>query len=393
VLVASWALTLLLDPWADEQVTDLAGRRTAAALFASGALPYRDVPFEYPPLMAPLLALTAVLGTDQDSYRLGIALVCLGLALGVLWLCARLAVLTGAGPGRAALAVALVPLLLGALTRTHLDHAPVGLALLALVLVVTGRPALGCVALGLGVMTKGFPLALAPVVLAWMLGHGQRRDAARAALALTATVAAIGLAALAISPSGAPRAVAYHVERPVQVESTPASVLLTVAALGGEAPRRVSSHGSEGLEHSFDGVASALAGGSLAAVVLLLASLALRRPEPRSLVLASATALVACAALGKVLSPQFLMWTVPLLALAAAWGMRRLAGLVALAMGLTLAEFPSRYFDLVAREPAAVAIVAARNLALVAAVGMAVEALRRSGTGAVLGYPKRQCPY
>jgi hypothetical protein len=37
-------------------------------------------------------------------------------------------------------------------------------------------------------------------------------------------------------------------------------------------------------------------------------------------------------------------------------------------MALTFAEFPFRYFDLVAKEPGAVALVAARDVAMLAVV-------------------------
>ena len=44
---------------------------------------------------------------------------------------------------------------------------------------------------------------------------------------------------------------------------------------------------------------------------------------------------------------------------------------------LTQIEFPAHYFDVVAREPAAIGLVAARNLALAAVVGLAVRELLR----------------
>jgi ABC-type sugar transport system permease subunit len=100
------------------------------------------------------------------------------------------------------------------------------------------------------------------------------------------------------------------------------------------------------------------------------------------LCLASLAAVAALAVFAKVLSPQFLTWTIPLLALAVAWRLYALASLTAVASVLTLVEFPSHYFDLVAREPWAVAVVAIRDLALLAAVALAVAATRRPGAAA-----------
>ena len=374
-LALGWALTFVLDPWADEQVGDLGGRRQAAALFARGLLPYRDVAWEYPPLQAVVVAATGVLGTGEQAYRLGSALVTFGLALAVLALCVRLATLTGGSPGRAALGIVLVPLLLGAVARTHLDLAPVALTLVAVLLLLEERPAWAFFFLGLAVMTKGFPVVAAPVALAWLVGRAEWRTAVSGAAVLVATIGAFALGAAALSPQGAAGAVRYQLERPVQIESAPASALLAVEALGGPAAQPVDSHGSAGLRHPLDSFASLIAAYTLGVVVCVLALSVLQRPEPRSLVLASAAALVAAAVFGKVLSPQFLLWAAPLLALALAWRRRGLAALVAGAMALTLAEFPSRYVDVVEQEAVAVGLVGARNVLLVAAVATAVTVL------------------
>jgi hypothetical protein len=101
-------------------------------------------------------------------------------------------------------------------------------------------------------------------------------------------------------------------------------------------------------------------------------------PGPRELVVGGLAACTAFALFGKVLSPQFVIWVVPLGALAFAWRMHALAAAVALAAVLTQVEFPAHYFDVVAREPAAIALVAARNLALAAVLALSVRELVRT---------------
>jgi hypothetical protein len=49
---------------------------------------------------------------------------------------------------------------------------------------------------------------------------------------------------------------------------------------------------------------------------------------------------------------------------------------VAIAAVLTQIEFPGHYFDVVEREPLAVALVAVRNLALAAVIVLSVRALQ-----------------
>jgi hypothetical protein len=137
--------------------------------------------------------------------------------------------------------------------------------------------------------------------------------------------------------------------------------------------------------HPLDGVVGALLGLVLAAAVALLcASVGRPRPgdpalERRRLVLAALAAVTAFAVLGKVLSPQFLIWVLPLGALAFAWRMHALAAAVLSAAVLTQVEFPAHYFDVVAREPLAVALVAVRDAALLAVLGLSLRALRLEG--------------
>ena len=76
-----------------------------------------------------------------------------------------------------------------------------------------------------------------------------------------------------------------------------------------------------------------------------------------------------------MLSPQFVIWALPLGALALAWRIHALAAAVALAAVLTQVEFPAHYFDVVAREPLALALVAVRNAVLLAALVLAVREL------------------
>jgi uncharacterized membrane protein len=368
---AVWVVTLTVRPWSDERVSDLGYLSSFAAAFLHGHLPYSDVAFEYPPLAAPVVALPGVFGTDHDAYRLALAALMLACAVAVVWACARLARATGGSERIAVAVVALAPLLLGAVTRNHFDLAAVALIVWALVALVEGRPRLGLALLGAGALTKVFPLAAAPVALAWLAARGRGRMLAPA-VALAAVAGAGAAVAVALSPSGALHVLRYHFDRPPQIESTPAVALLALDALGWHTTSVVSSFGSQGVS----GYAARVLAGGLAVVgiatVALLAARAYARPSARGLVLGSLGAVAAFAAFGKVLSPQFATWLIPLLALALAWREWLLAAVTAGAMALTFLEFPFRYFDLVGKAPGAVALVAARDVAMLAVVGLCV---------------------
>jgi hypothetical protein len=377
LLTLGWALTLWVPPWSDDLVNDLFVYRSFAEPVLAGGLPYRDVFFEYPPLAAPAIGLAGAFGTGEATYELAFSVICLGLLLTVMALAGRLAGPAGSAERtRAMLAVALAPLLTGALMRTHFDLLPVAFAVGALLALVRRRPGLGFALIGLGGAAKGFPLAMAPVALAWLLGGGERREAARGAFALVAVLAATVVAAVALAPGGALDAARYQLDRPVQVESVPATVLNALDALGGREPRTVASHRADGLAHpAADAVAGAIAAAGVGALVLLAAGAGFARGDPRALVLGALAAMVACAAFARVLSPQFVLWAIPLLAVALAWRRIALGAAVTAAIALTFAWFPVLYEGVVGREPALLALVAARNAAMLAAVLLVLRVL------------------
>jgi Glycosyltransferase family 87 len=375
MLALGWAATLWIAPFSDDRVNDLFVYREFAAPVLAGELPYRDVFFEYPPLAAPAIALPGLFGTAEEAFRAAFAGWTLMLAGATVLLCGALAARTGGSRSRALCLAGAMPLLLGALVRTHFDLAPVALLLGGLVLLLDDRPRAGMAVLGVAAMTKGFPIVAAPPALAWVGPRYGRRTVWQAAAALLAALTLPVLLALAISPSGMLEAAEYHLERPVQVESAPATGVLLLDALGAGDARSVQSHRSDGLEHPAAGALTAV--GLLAMLTALAVVVARSGSGPRALVLGALTAVLAFAALGKVLSPQYLLWLVPLAALAFAWRLRALAGALAAAAVLTQLEFPVRYFDLVAREPLAVALVALRNIALLTALGLALRELLR----------------
>ena len=187
-------------------------------------------------------------------------------------------------------------------------------------LLVAERPRLGLAVLGLAVMTKGFPLVAAPPVLAWLAcAHGRRVARSRAALALVGTIAVVGgardrrvrgrLPRRAQLPGGPPGAGGEHA-RP------PSSTRWTASAWARR--RALASHRSDGLEHPAADAVARRAGGRHAGAGG--AALAPGRRAARTTAgrwcSPSLGAVAAFACLGRVLSPQFLVWTVPLGALA-----------------------------------------------------------------------------
>jgi len=374
-LLAVLAVATTVGPFSDITVNDLYVYEQYARLLHDGQLPYVDFGFEYPPLAALALWLAGVFGRDPAAieWTFGV-LMALCLVAGQ-QLAARLA-----GGGRGGLTVAwllvLAPVLIGASVRTHFDPLPIALAFAGLLLLARERRDLGFLLLGLGTMTKLFPGLLAVVALVWLAGRGEWREAVRLGAIFTAVVLAISLP---FAGAGYVDSFQFHLDRPVQIESTPASVLF---ALGGSdvtgtnlRPDRFKSNGLDGGHaDTVEALFAVLLVLALAAIVLLAA----RRPSARHMVLCGFAALLAFVTLGKVFSPQYVIWLAPFAAVAWVWGERAVALLVAAAIGLTHVEFPSRYFDLINVHTDVVVIVAARNALLLVALGLLAVGLART---------------
>ena len=366
-LTAAFVVVTTTGPLADDTISDLFVYQRYAEGILDGARPYAQLGFEYPPLaLGPIVA--PDLGRpDASGFEL---------RFGALMLLAALVVqaLAGALGGRRAawLCVAL-PLLTGALLRTRFDLVPVALLLGGLALVLRARPTAGMAVLGVATATKLFPALAAALVLVWLLAAGRRADAVRGTAAFVVVVAA---ACLPFAGDGFLDQFRFHLDRPVQIESTPASVLW---AVGGSDvtghPVRPDRFKSNGLDGGAAGTV-ALGFALLLAVTLgAIAGLLGRARDRASLERAVFAALLAFVALGKVLSPQYLIWLLPFAALAWARGDRAVPALVAAAAALTQVYFPRDYFELVAGDDGTFALVAVRNMLLLAALALAVRAL------------------
>jgi hypothetical protein len=355
----------MVGPLAGTPINDLILYRSYAELLSAGEYPYLDFGLEYPPLALPVFWLPHLVGGGQAGYEIAFAILVLIAALvvqQVVWSIDR-----ERGPLAAWLVVA-APLLIGALLRTRFDAVALSLTMVALLLLVRDRPRSGFAVLGIAGMLKLFPLALVPVAAAWLAGRGRTREAPIGVGIAAAVVVVISLPVLGAGYIDSYR---FHLERPVQIESTPATLLW----IGGDPvitgtasnPDRFRSQGVDAPGDGLVATAFAILQALGLAVACLLAATA-GGDRTRRLVLTTFLALLSIIALGKVLSPQFLIWLVPFAALAWTYGERAVAALAAAAIVLTSIEFPSRYFDLIAGDDGVFALVGVRNLLLVLAL-------------------------
>jgi uncharacterized membrane protein len=286
-------------------------------------VPYRDFSLEYPPGGLPVFILPAYFG-DYAAALEWVMAAC-GVALvGVLAFVRR----------EAAYYAALAPLLVGSLILSRYDLWPVLLLVAALAALLAGRHSIGWAFLGAAVAAKLWPLVVVPPALLW----SQRRGHGRSAVAGLAVMAVAFVPFAVIAPHGIWHTLSSQASRPLQVESLGAAILTTFGH-----PHVITSHGSQNLAgHGAFGAALTVLG-TLAVISTWIAFA--RGPITRDrFVRYSAAAVSAFVAFDKVLSPQYLLWLIPLVPLVR--GRRGLAAtaLLTVACVLTQVWFPERYF-------------------------------------------------
>jgi uncharacterized membrane protein len=221
---------------------------------------------------------------------------------------------------------------------------------------------------------------LAPLAVAYVWKREGRREAMRCGAIMAGATAIVVLPFLVLSPGGVWDSLTRQASRPLQIESLGSAVLLAAHQAFGLDITMDSSHGSQNLAGTLpDVLAIVQALVQVAVLVAIWVAFARGPADKERFVLACAAVLTAFIALGKVLSPQFLIWLVPVVVLA-----RRASANAMLAAALVLTQvwFPFRYWDLVRElDPRVSWLVLARDLVLLALLATLVRAVREPARG------------
>ena len=360
-----------------EGSNDLQIYRAAGEEMLSGRLLYQDFFIDYPPASLPFFVPPALLSNTDVLYDFlfanEMALVLLGAMLLTSLTARRLSTPTGGFyPILATATFALCAVLLWPIAVTRYD-AVVALALAAaLPFAASGgrlRAAVAYGALGFGAAAKLVP-ALATLPLALL----RRREAPFGYVVFSLVLAAFGVPALLFGGGRFLDSFAYHMERGIQIESLASSVLILLGSVErvtlGFGAFQVAGPGAE--------LAKALSTPITAGLLILTLAVAWRRRrrlgEAALARLGGAfyarysAALVLAFMLGnKVLSPQYVIWLLPLVPLAARGRSGVLVcSLFILAAGVTSVVYPLYYDQLLALTFPAPQLLFFRNGLLVA---------------------------
>jgi len=354
----------------------------ASAVF-SGQLPYRDFLLEYPPLTLAVLLPPRLFGADTGLYGRAFSYEMLVLDLGILVLIAATARRMRLPSWQALGAYTAALLALGSLAAQRYDLWPALLVAAAFFCFARGNYTLCWFFLALGVTTKLYPAMLAPLLALYQLKRRDFRGLARGVAAFAVTTIAIVLPWVALSPEGLRTSVYYHLDRGLHMESTYASALLVGQNLGLTNLRVEFVSGSNDVVSS---LADKLAGLSAIVAVLALAGVYFAYARKKVVRMAGGAlsawgeagdmaiwwslTLVVFLVSSRVLSPQFLIWLMPLMALVSvrarwwAWALLTVAGAASQYI------FPSHYYDLMDFKSVAVAVLVVRNAVLVLLAGL-----------------------
>ena len=323
VAAVLFALLLgLMAGWQDPLLDG--GLHVQAEAILDGALPYADRGFEYPPLSIPLVIAPGLLSDSAGAYREAFAweMILFGIAI-----VAMLALLVKGGRrevwGALAVFVLGVVFLSGlgplpdsdidgtALALARFDLAPAAFVLAACFARMASRSATWGAMLGVGTAIKAFPLLLVP-----SFAKGERSPL-RAGVGFVVPLLVAGGFVL-LSGDEFASALGYHAGRGLQVESVAATVPL-LANLG---------FGTDALTETSAGAYNLIGGGASAARIVAICGFIVgwvglvAAGWQREIPLLSLTTAILAVALvfSPVLSPQFLLWVLPVSA--AAFGMR-----------------------------------------------------------------------
>jgi hypothetical protein len=354
---------------------------------ARALAPYRDYLVEYPPgVFAVVIPPAWLAHDDPDAYVrwFEIFMAALLTAAFVLTVATlrRLGTRLALGPVLAW--AALATLLLGVVT-THRYDAAVALAIvIALSAVAADRPVAAGLALGIAIALKGTPALAFPVVAMHALRERRPRDLALTTAAMAGIIGLIFVPALASAGGRLWETLRYHTARPVQIESTWGAALGLVHAVAPDWVAVEKTFGSTNVAGRLGPLCNRLS--TLATLLGLAGVYALawrrlaavdgddgpaRQARARIALEAAAAAFVAFIALGKVCSPQYLVWILPL-GVGLSLDDRRRAPLVLLLAlcGLTQLVYPVLYGRLESLRPGVCALVLARNGLLLAWAGL-----------------------
>ena len=374
--------------YADRTITDIPVYYSYASRIAQGLMPYRDFSSEYPPVAMALFSLPRLLsGAGESEFVAWFQVEMLTFSCGIVLLLSWISWGQWQNVWKVAGTLAMYTLFLlslGSIVQERFDLAAAFLMLASVACFITDKYLAAWLLLGIGLMTKIVPVLIAPIFLIAHFRRRQFNEVWMGPLAMIMAALIVSIPFLLASPEGLANAFLYHVERPLQIESSWSSPILLYSKLTGYPAYILNSYGSHNV-YSTASDTLVMISGPLTAVVLLAGYLifwwrsgkemnGLRAISGNTIIRFAVIAIATFIVGGKVLSPQFLIWLIPLVPLVIGADRLVIAGIFEAVLLITQFEFPYSYWQLYTLQPYMVVTVAVRNLLLLVLLVMLVAA-------------------
>ncbi|SEI43800.1 hypothetical protein SAMN05216327_101568 [Dyadobacter sp. SG02] len=343
---------------------DLALYHRIAAKIWDGQIPFRDFRVEYPifaliPILLPGL-LSQLAGGSFESYVCWFVLQNLALGAGMAWTIAQ-----SDASGKALPRFLIGMLLFLPIFLFRFDPFPAMLTTFAIAY-VSGKPFVSGMSLMASIVAKLYSIVLVPVFGLYYLFSRDFRKLFWVALGACCTlVITLGCIAFA-RMEAASDFMHYHLLRGIQIESLSGGILLLLEQTGLLELEVAQNFGAMHLETSLSGLVLQMINISTPVCFLAMAVFLGRsfyrisrsgNITFRQLNAAAAAQILLFILLNKVLSPQYLIWLLPLIPFC-----RFRASLIfTAALMLTVLIFPGHYYNLISKQLLMVVILNIRN--------------------------------
>ncbi len=347
-------------------------------------IPYIQVPLEYPPIVLPFLlaplafvrtavAYARLFGAEMGACLAGAVALAIGLA--------ERAFGEAADTRRRWWIACALALAEGSIAVQRLDPIVALLLVLALRAAYFRKPAAFGAWIGLAGATKILPVLLAPVILAGDR-HMWRPD--RLAKAAGSAVLAMGVGLLPLVATPESRAVfGYHSRRGLHIESLAGTLYGLGCKLVGVPTDVEHTFGSSNFGGRLPDAIAAACGPVTLIAIAVMTVLVARTPEAQNDAerLRKTTAALALGAIvlilsGKVFSPQYLTWVLPLVVILPHPSLERVCAVFGLALALGQLYLRGFYDWLCMQAPVALATLSVRQVALVVVAVLCARELR-----------------
>jgi hypothetical protein len=345
----------------------------------AGKIPYRDFVFEYPILSFPLFLVPRLLVSDFQSYRVAFVVEMYLFDLAAIVLIAwhdamrhptaaivrRLSWYTG-------FCFLLSPLVIG-----RFELAPMALAFAGAHWWFSGRASWGGITAGLGTLMKVFPgLVVAPALVCEASHLRKSQSQGMECFLATLTIGLVfwlGLGGRRVIES-----LGYHTERGLEVECLFGGILFLAGAIKGSDVSWIFDHNSYHVSPEWGAGLAALTF-PLQAVSILAVMWRFWRTGMSDGVWYSTAALLAFIVFGKVLSPQYLIWLFPFVAVLSGHSGSVARKIFLLSCLATALLYPGPGFNMVlVHKAAAILLLNLRNVFLLWLLGVLLLGPRKS---------------